>query len=154
MSEKPGLHLDPAIEQIRADLLAFMGETYVSSNANASYDGSGVNFGITAEDPQRNRWTYSEYASGFRITVSPVSASLHAGQTQQFTGSATNPGGQPVPGAQFDWSVLAGAVGTISASGLYQAPAAVAAPATDSIRCSLKGQGQPAWAMVMVTVQP
>jgi hypothetical protein len=154
MSDKPGLHLDPAIEQIRQDLLAFMGETYVTSNANASYDGSGVTFGITAEDAERNRWTYSEYATGFRVTITPTSATLKAGETQQFTAGVTGPDGAPLPGATCEWSLLPGALGTISAGGLYQAPAAVPAAATDSVKCNLKGQGVPAWAMVLVSLQP
>ncbi|MBM4781560.1 MAG: hypothetical protein GQE15_28120, partial [Archangiaceae bacterium] len=54
------------------------------------------------------------------ITISPTSASIGPGATQQFTATALNATGQPVAGAPITWSVVNGG-GTISASGLFTA---------------------------------
>jgi len=55
------------------------------------------------------------------ITVSPGSAALNSGATQQFTAVANDQNGNPLsPQPAFTWSALSG-VGTVSASGLYSA---------------------------------
>ena len=60
------------------------------------------------------------------ITVSPSTATLTAGATQQLAATAYDQNGQPLsPQPAFAWSVAPGGVGTVSAAGLYSAgPAA------------------------------
>jgi RHS repeat-associated protein len=60
-----------------------------------------------------------QYGTGTFI-LSPLSVSLAAGQTQQFTAVVAN-----APGTAVTWSLGAGNVGSISASGLYTAPSGV-----------------------------
>ena len=55
------------------------------------------------------------------LTVSPVSASLFATQTQQFTTGQSSSGGSGVT-----WSLTPAGTGSIDATGLYTAPATVA----------------------------
>ena len=65
------------------------------------------------------------------VTVSPASATVAAGGTQQFAATARDQFGQPLAGQPaFTWSIDAGGVGTVSATGLYQAPAAGSGTAT------------------------
>ncbi|HLK66747.1 MAG TPA: malectin domain-containing carbohydrate-binding protein [Bryobacteraceae bacterium] len=54
------------------------------------------------------------------VTVSPLTATLTAGQTQQFTATVANASNPAVT-----WSIAQGAPGSISASGLYTAPASI-----------------------------
>jgi len=61
------------------------------------------------------------------VTVSPASASLYGGGTQQFTATASDSGT-----ATFTWSISP-AVGSISATGLYSAPATVTASTTVTV---------------------
>lgn len=70
------------------------------------------------------------------VSVSPASTALNTGATQQFTANVTGTANTAV-----SWSVanVAGGnstVGTISASGLYTAPASVPNPATVSVRAT------------------
>jgi hypothetical protein len=63
------------------------------------------------------------------ISVSPTTASLRAGQTQQFTATTTNSfyGGAT-------WSLTPAGVGTISATGVYTAPMPIAANSTVTVK--------------------
>ena len=56
------------------------------------------------------------------VTVSPSSASLWTGDTQQFTATALNSGGRPVQAAP-TW-VVTGPIGSVTAEGLFTAQAA------------------------------
>jgi len=72
-------------------------------------------------------------ASGVAVTISPTSASVGTGATRQFTATVTGTSNTSVT-----WSVngIAGGNstgGTISATGLYTAPAAVPTPSTVTI---------------------
>jgi RHS repeat-associated protein len=60
------------------------------------------------------------------VSVSPTTASLYAGQTQQFSATVTNAASTAVT-----WSVSGG--GTINSSGLYTAPASVTSQQTVTI---------------------
>ena len=63
------------------------------------------------------------------ITVTPASASVQSGGTQQFTATALDQFGQPIsPQPLFSWSRSGG--GTISASGLFTAGATAGGPFT------------------------
>ncbi|HKR00189.1 MAG TPA: lamin tail domain-containing protein [Pyrinomonadaceae bacterium] len=57
-------------------------------------------------------------ASVISVTVSPSSATINRGQTQQFTATAFDAGNQPVAGATFTWSSSNTNVATIDANGL------------------------------------
>src|SRR5690349_16647795 len=60
-----------------------------------------------------------------RVSISPTSSSVVAGQTRQFTAEVTNTSNPSVI-----WSATAGA---ISPTGLYTAPATVPSPATVTV---------------------
>lgn len=60
------------------------------------------------------------------ITVSPATASLYAGQTQQFTATVTNASNTAVT-----WSVSGS--GTISSTGLYSAPSSIVSTQTVTV---------------------
>lgn len=64
------------------------------------------------------------------VAVSPASVSLLAGGTQQFSASVIG-----TPNAAVTWSITP-AIGTISASGLYTAPASFLAEATVTVRAA------------------
>jgi serine protease len=90
------------------------------------------------------------------VTLSPTSASVQAaGGTQTFTGTAQN-----ATTAGVTWSVngVAGGnttVGTISAFGVYTAPATVPSPATVTVTdASIQDPGQTASAQVTITAPP
>src|SRR5438094_6986821 len=68
------------------------------------------------------------------VTISPTSATVGAGGTQQFTATVTNTNNTAVT-----WQVNGvpggnATAGTISSAGLYTAPAAVPSPATVTVR--------------------
>ena len=67
------------------------------------------------------------YGQTISVTVSPPSATLSAGQTQQFTASVTGSSNTAVT-----WSISPSA-GTISAGGLYMAPASIASQQTVTV---------------------
>src|SRR6266576_2227221 len=72
-------------------------------------------------------------AAVVRVTISPVSATVGAGGTQQFTATVQNTSNTAVT-----WQVSGvtggnATVGTISSSGLYTAPAVVPNPATVTV---------------------
>jgi len=82
--------LDPGIEAIFDAMTAYMGSEYPSLNSFATYDGVGTNLGLSVNDSAGNRFAYTEYRQGVRVTLNPASASLAAGGTQQFTAAAFN----------------------------------------------------------------
>ena len=55
------------------------------------------------------------------VTVSPVSASVTTGKTQQFRASAKDKNGRSITGATVSWSLEPSTLGTISSSGLFRA---------------------------------
>lgn len=63
-------------------------------------------------------WAGAQQAVG--ISVNPTTASLTAGQTQQFAATVTGTANQ-----QVTWTVLSSGLGSISSSGLYTAPSSV-----------------------------
>ncbi|MGN6593688.1 MAG: Ig-like domain-containing protein, partial [Terriglobales bacterium] len=58
------------------------------------------------------------------ITVAPASASIQVGQTQQYTATAKDAGGNTLSGVTFTWASSATGVATISSAGLASAVAA------------------------------
>lgn len=71
-------------------------------------------------DPAKSAATTITLSPPVGVSVSPANATLRASQTQQFTATLSN-----ATYASVTWS-LAPAVGTITAAGLYAAPAAIA----------------------------
>jgi predicted P-loop ATPase/GTPase len=65
---------------------------------------------------------------GVTVSVSPTTATLYAGQTQQYSATVTNASSTAV-----SWSVSPAGAGTISSSGLYTAPASIASQQTITI---------------------
>ncbi len=82
------------------------------------------------------------------VTVSPATASVNAGLTQQFTVAVAN-----TTNANVTWAVVGGSAnGTISASGLYTAPAT---PPSGAVTVTATSQADPsASGSATVTVQP
>src|SRR5256714_580095 len=68
-----------------------------------------------------------------RVTISPVSATVGAGGTQQFTATVQNTSNTAVTWQVSGVSGGNATVGTISSSGLYTAPAVVPNPATVTV---------------------
>lgn len=82
------------------------------------------------------------------VAVEPATATVALGQTQQFTATVIGTGNLAVT-----WSVEGAATqGTITASGLYSAPAAVPTPATITVRAtSQEDDSKSGTAMITVT---
>ena len=147
--------VDPAIQQIFDDMLAFMGDEYTAMNCFANKSASTVNMGISATDKAGDTFTYSEMITGPRISIAPAGATVSAGGTQQFTAAITNADGNPAVGLTPVWSVAGSAGGTVSATGLYAAPASLASAASDLVTAAVSGSSNPAsTATVTVNVNP
>ncbi len=82
------------------------------------------------------------------VSVTPASLTLYAGQTHQFSASVFNTSNQAV-----SWSVSPSGAGTISATGLFTAPATVTGQQTIAITAT--SQANPAQsASAMITLSP
>jgi trimeric autotransporter adhesin len=82
------------------------------------------------------------------VTVSPISASLTVGGTQQFTATPRDSDGDPLTGRAITWSTSNASVVTVSASGLAEAKAAGTAKITATV------EGKSAEATVTVAAAP
>jgi hypothetical protein len=71
-----------------------------------------------------------------QVALSPASASLTGGQTQQFTSTLTYNGGMGVT-----WSMSPAGMGSISAAGLYTAPPAIYTPQTVTVIATSAADG-------------
>ena len=81
------------------------------------------------------------------VTVSPTTASLKAGQTQQFTATLGN------SSEGVTWSVMPTGAGTINASGLYTAPPTISAQQTVTVTATSQEDPTKS-APAMVTLLP
>lgn len=101
-----------------------------------------------AADPTKTaRAVITLNATPVSITLSPASVTLAASQTQQFTASVSGSSNTAV-----NWS-LSAAVGSISTSGLYSAPATVTAPQT--VTATATSAADPTkTAMAIITLNP
>ena len=128
------------------------GTSWVNASASVTFDGGGATHTIACHDrAMQNSFTYTTRSAGVRVSVAPNAAALGPGQTQQFTASATDAAGVPIAGATFTWSAQS-AGGTVDATGLYTAPATIAAATSDTVTAAL--DGQQAWAAVSVQLNP
>ena len=75
-----------------------------------------------------------------RIAVSPNTAALSTGGTQQFTAIAYDQNGSAItPQPAFTWSAASGGVGTVSAAGLYSAGTAAGSATVQATSGSVSG---------------
>jgi hypothetical protein len=89
---------------------------------------------ISVADPSRSGNASVTVTAPISVSVAPTSKTLNVGKSQQFTATVTND--PSVQGVTWRVSGVTGGnatVGTISASGLYTAPAAVPNPAIVSV---------------------
>jgi subtilisin-like proprotein convertase family protein len=86
------------------------------------------NFVVTVKDPSNltaaSQVTVTVTATLTTITVSPASVTVNDGATQQFSASARDQFGAALASQpSFTWSIDSGGLGSVSTTGLYQAPA-------------------------------
>lgn len=148
---------DPEVQAIFDAMTNFMGNEYNSTAATTTMDGTGTGQSINCVAVDGGKWNYYEFSPGVKVSVSPPTASLGPGGTQQFAASAKNPDGTPVASPTFVWSTITGTSGTspqgsIDANGLYTAPATIAFNASDSLKCALGGTQ--AYVTFMVSLHP
>lgn len=119
--------------------------TWASSNTGvATITSTGVATGVAAGSTQitasdagvtSTAATMTVNPAIASVTLTPLSATIKVGQTQQFTASATDASGNPVTQAQFTWHNSFGGVASIDANGL----ATGLAPGTVMITASASG---------------
>ena len=144
--------LDPAVQSIFDAMVAYMAATYTGMTCTVNFDGMGTRETVNCTQPNNDNWQYVQYTTGDKVAIAPLTASLGPAATQQFTASATDASGNPIATPSFVWTVQPGGLGTIDATGLYTAPAAIAAASTDTVKCQLTGQNS--WATVTVGLHP
>ncbi len=72
-----------------------------------------VNFGVCNDD---NGSVVTPVAAS--VTVTPATATINQGTTQQYTATAYDASNNPIPGAPITWAATPASIATISASGL------------------------------------
>ncbi len=75
-------------------------------------------------------------ASVARVTLSPTSASMQVGETQQFSATAYDAGDRVITGRPVSWSITPTSVATVSSSGLVRA----VAPGTAVLTAEVDGR--------------
>ena len=110
--------------------------TNAAKNTTATFTRAGTyNFVVTIRDAAAQTVTSSVDVTVDQtltsVAVSPASATVANGGTQQFTATARDQFANALAvQPAFTWSIDAGGVGTVSATGLYQAPPAGSGTAT------------------------
>lgn len=116
-----------------AEYTGYVGNRYSLYNgADANGDGIGdtpMSFGTYADDyPMMGAWQNGIIAytapSIVRITLSPDSATLAIGETQQFAATAYDAADAPLTSTAFVWASSNTSVGTVNATGTFSALAA------------------------------
>lgn len=151
MTPQPQI-IDPVLHALFDSMLAYMGTTYVGMSAAVTNTTNMMSFSVTLRLPSGDSWQYSEIAQGPRISISPPTATLGPGQTQQFTATINNADGTSAPGLTPTWTAVGVAGGTISSTGLYTAPAVIPSASTQTVTASVAGFGTQA--TVTVNLQP
>ncbi len=131
--------------------------TWASSNTGvATITAAGVATGVAAGSTQITASDAGVTSTAATLTVNPaiasvsltpLSATIKVGQTQQFTASATDASGKSVSQAQFTWHNSFGGVASIDANGV----ATGLAPGTVLITASASGMTSP---VATLTVTP
>jgi hypothetical protein len=129
--------VSPAIQAVFDALRAVLAEdpNYTNVNSYASQDAGGNSVGITISDKYGSSATYSERVTTGKVFLEPMNTTAGPGETAQFSATTLDPSGAPVA-ATVTWALQSGALGTVSAAGLYTAPAAIANPFTDFLTAS------------------
>lgn len=111
--------------------------------------------GVLVSDPRRSVLRQVQLQAAVTVSVSPTSAQVTAGSTQQFTASVTGSGDQIVIWSISGTGCTGLACGSISGSGLYTAPSTAPNPATVTVRAeSLADPAVYAIATVTVVAPP
>jgi hypothetical protein len=133
-------------------LVAFMDSgDWVQVNAYANKDAAGATTcGVNCTDKNGNSINYSERVVGPRVSINPPAVSLGPGGTQQFAATVTDATGAPIAGAGVTWAVTG--TGTVSAAGLYTAPATITGNTSVAITATY-AEG-PATATATVSLHP
>jgi hypothetical protein len=125
---------------------------YVTATAGVTLDGSGTTHTMTCSDraTNSNSFQYTERIAGTKVSIVPTMASLGAGETMQFTATATDSTGAAIPTPTFTWALSGAMAGTIDATGLYTAPATVPAAMSDTVTAT--ATDQQSWASVTIQI--
>lgn len=138
--------IDPQIQAIFDATQTYMtANSLPSCNSYVTKSGSGTNMGISCITADGNTYNYTYFVKGVQVLVTPTGATAGPAETVQFTATAQNADGSTVAGATFTWKA---GVGTISATGLYTAPATIAANIPDTVTCTLSDGS--AWSTVTI----
>jgi hypothetical protein len=143
---------DPALDAIFQSMLNYMGTTYTGMTCNVTNVPTTLTESATLRYANNDTWTYTESSTGPRVSIAPTTATLTPGLTQQFTATVTNADGTPATGATVNWTVSGAGGGTVDATGLYTAPATIAAATTDTVTATLSTGA--ATASVTVNLNP
>jgi hypothetical protein len=124
----------PEIQTVFDGLRAILASNpdFTNVNAYASVDATGNNVGVNITDKYGSSKQYSERATTGKVFLDPMSATAGPGATVQFAATTLDATGTAVP-ATVTWTLQAGALGTVSATGLYTAPATITGPAADYV---------------------
>jgi RHS repeat-associated protein len=106
------------------------------------------NFYIADFHNHRVRMVLSSTAPAITLSVSPTTAMLYGGQTQQFSATVTNTSNTAVT-----WSISPVGTGTVDSSGLYTAPATISTQQTVTVTATSQANSA-ATASVAVTLSP
>lgn len=77
---------------------------------------------------------FSAFSQNVTVSISPSSANLYSGQTQQFSASVSGSGNTAVT-----WSIVPAGMGTISVLGLYSTPNSIPTQQTVTVRATSVG---------------
>lgn len=155
--------LAPAGDTVAA--LAYLGGIGADNATSVAVDGGGnvyvagwtqsPNFGTVNGFQTINGGNYSAFVGKLSFTggavsvaVSPATASLYGSQTQQFTATVSNASNTAVT-----WSITP-AVGTVSATGLYTAPASVSAQQTITVKATSVADATKSATAAVTLLQP
>lgn len=144
--------LDPLIKDIFDAMEAYMAaNTLPSVNCTATLSGAGISESISATQQNGDSYTFQFFTKGVQTLIAPSTVSLGPGGEQQFTATANNADGSPVASPTFTWTLLSGQ-GTLSPTGLYTAPATIAAASNATIK-AMTTDGK-SWSQAVITIHP
>jgi RHS repeat-associated protein len=112
-----------------------------------SYTSNNISAFLNAVSSSMTETVISPPATG-SVSVTPASATLYGGQVQQFSASIFNISNQTVT-----WSISPSGTGTISATGLYAAPAKVGSQQTVTVTAISQADSTQS-ASAMITLSP
>lgn len=112
----------------------FVSSTQMRATGNATTAGTNIPVSVrTSDNLTTNAVNVTVVAQAIAISISPTSASVRTGRTQQFTATVQNTTNTSVIWKVNGVSGGNSTVGTISAAGLYRAPNAVPNPSTVTV---------------------